>query len=512
MKLVLAFFFFTSVAAFPQKVKYNEYDKFIKQRRIELEPEIILNTDSANVFLEYRSLASTFYIILSGYGWGESMIDLNQEVIFLFSNDSTVTVQSTGIQGHTLGALSNTYHHKYFINVTDIEALSKYELIGIRKYDIEDYSDMKVSKPYAEKIRRLSSVFLEELKKAKLIYTLKYINVTDVAKYIGDSVRFCSKVFSARYFESSENKPTLLDVNASFPNQLLNIVIWDRDRKNFAGAPEVMYNNKEVCISGVVQLVSSLPRIVIRHRDQVTVKTPVRIDEVAFFVGDSVTVNGTVFTGRYVEDSANAPTLLTMGAPGAEQVFTVVIKKSDRFNFDNAPERYYTNKEINVAGRITLSNGKPQIVVHTKDQITIVKTNATSPVLANTKFSEVKQGTNTSETNNLVTEVPARFPGGKQGLIDYLSKNLVSPIVLDTGKRARVVVQFLINTDGKVSNFKIIESGGKLFDKEVIRVLQAMPRWTPKLQNGRPVAEVFTQPVTFNFTEEDAQSLPIKSF
>lgn len=512
MKLVLAFFLFSSVAAFSQKVTFNEYDKFIKQRRIELEPEVILEADSVKVSLEYRSLDSTFYMILSGYGWGGSMIDIDQEVIFLFSNDSTVTAKSTGIQGYSPGSLNNTYHHTYVISATAIEALSKYELVGIRKYNIDDYNDMTIAKPYAEKIRNLSAVFLEELKKAKFIQPLKYINVADVAKYIGDSVRFCSKVFSARYFESSANKPTLLDVNASYPNQLLSTVIWEQDRKNFAGAPELMYNNKEVCISGVVQLVNNLPQLVIRHREQIFVKTPVRLNEVAFFIGDSVTVTGTVLAGKYVEDSANAPTLLIIGDSSTGQSVTVVIEKRDRFNFDTAPERNFINKEINVTGRITLSNGKPQMVIHTKEQITIVKTNAALPAVAQTTFTDVKYITNTSEKANSSSEKPAAFPGGAQGLADFLSKNLNSPIQLDANKRTTVVVQFVVNLDGNVSNFKILKSGGKLFDKEVIRVLKAMPRWTPKLENGRPVADVLTQPVTFNFTEDDSHSQPMKSF
>ncbi|MBA2746852.1 MAG: energy transducer TonB, partial [Flavisolibacter sp.] len=48
-----------------------------------------------------------------------------------------------------------------------------------------------------------------------------------------------------------------------------------------------------------------------------------------------------------------------------------------------------------------------------------------------------------------------------------------------------------------VNTFSILQSGGKAFDAEVIRVLKKMPKWKPAIQNGRPVAVSFSQPVTF---------------
>jgi protein TonB len=56
--------------------------------------------------------------------------------------------------------------------------------------------------------------------------------------------------------------------------------------------------------------------------------------------------------------------------------------------------------------------------------------------------------------------------------------------------------------DGSISNIEIIQSGGDNYDKEVIRVLRKMPKWTPAMQNGMRVSTYFTQPVTFVGVEE----------
>lgn len=511
MKLLLCLCLFISFTALSQKVKINEYDKFIKQRRIELEPITILSSDKTKVSLSFNSIASTFYILLSGFGWGAFTVDANQEVIFLFSNDSTLSVKSTGLQTCDFGSVYNTYKHRYFITLQDVEALSQYELTGIRKYNFKDYSDMKVSKKSAVKIKKMSSVFLEELKKAKLLYTLKNIDVNNVAKHVGDSVKFCSKVFSTRYFEFSENKPTLLDVNSSYPNQLVNTVIWEQDRKNFGGPPEILYNNKEVCICGVVQLFNNMPQIVIHSREQITVKTPVSLQEVAMFTGDSITVSGKVFSGKYFSGSATAPTLLNMGLPYPDQLLTVVIENKDRKNFMEAPENYYVDKIVNVSGKVTLYNGKPQIIIRNKDQIVEVNTtNATAQIENKTSTAEYAAKISKSETT--ITDSRAEFPGGLEGFATFLQNNLKSPAELEPGEKVTVVVRFTIGADGIAQKFKIAKSAGNAFDREVLRVLKGMPKWKPKMHNGRAVEEVFTQPVTFNFVDTLSEVKPLKSF
>lgn len=123
-----------------------------------------------------------------------------------------------------------------------------------------------------------------------------------------------------------------------------------------------------------------------------------------------------------------------------------------------------------------------------------------------------------SETNippnppqNPATEEPAilespdekaEFPGGLEAWTRYLQRMLRAPEDLEAGDRKTVRVKFVVNADGEVTDAVITLSGGKEFDKEVLRVIGRMPKWKPGKQRGKPVASYFTQPVTFTVPEE----------
>lgn len=65
----------------------------------------------------------------------------------------------------------------------------------------------------------------------------------------------------------------------------------------------------------------------------------------------------------------------------------------------------------------------------------------------------------------------------------------------------RVIVKFIINKNGEVSDPVILKSGGEPFDKEAIRVINMMPKWEPGENNGQPVDSYFTIPITFRAKE-----------
>lgn len=96
----------------------------------------------------------------------------------------------------------------------------------------------------------------------------------------------------------------------------------------------------------------------------------------------------------------------------------------------------------------------------------------------------------------------AEFPGGLEAWTRYLRRMLRVPEDLEAGDRKTVRVKFVVNADGEVTDAIITLSGGKEFDKEVLRVIGRMPKWKPGKQRGKPVASYFTQPVTFTVPEE----------
>jgi protein TonB len=89
------------------------------------------------------------------------------------------------------------------------------------------------------------------------------------------------------------------------------------------------------------------------------------------------------------------------------------------------------------------------------------------------------------------------FPGGASAWMNYLNRNLQTPADLEPGDKKTVLIKFVVDADGSVTDFTVVRSGGYTFDNEVIRVLRKMPKWKPAIQNGHPVTVSFTQPVTF---------------
>jgi TonB family protein len=95
-------------------------------------------------------------------------------------------------------------------------------------------------------------------------------------------------------------------------------------------------------------------------------------------------------------------------------------------------------------------------------------------------------------------EVDPVFPGGNTALLNFLQDRVKYPKEdLDQGRSAFVVVQFIIRPNGKVSDVIILKSGGKNFDREVIRVVNTLPKFKPALIAGKPVAVYYTMPVRF---------------
>ncbi len=101
-----------------------------------------------------------------------------------------------------------------------------------------------------------------------------------------------------------------------------------------------------------------------------------------------------------------------------------------------------------------------------------------------------------------VLESNAEYPGGKEAWAAFLNRHLSTPAELEAGQKRVVMVKFAVGSDGSITQFQIIQSGGEAFDNEVIRVLKKMPKWKPAIQNGRNVSVMFTQPVTFMAFEE----------
>lgn len=95
-------------------------------------------------------------------------------------------------------------------------------------------------------------------------------------------------------------------------------------------------------------------------------------------------------------------------------------------------------------------------------------------------------------------EVAPEFPGGFNALVQFISKNLKYPKVCRELKiQGRVVVKFTVKSDGSIDNVRVSKSVDINLDKEAVRLVKSMPRWTPGTQDGKPVNVEFTLPINF---------------
>ena len=98
---------------------------------------------------------------------------------------------------------------------------------------------------------------------------------------------------------------------------------------------------------------------------------------------------------------------------------------------------------------------------------------------------------------DVVEEMPS-FPGGSAALMSYLSSNTKYPVVAqENGVQGRVIVSFVVERDGSISDVKVARSVDPSLDREAQRVVKSMPRWSPGKQNGSTVRVKYTVPVVF---------------
>ena len=102
-----------------------------------------------------------------------------------------------------------------------------------------------------------------------------------------------------------------------------------------------------------------------------------------------------------------------------------------------------------------------------------------------------------------VTETMPQFPGGQGVMMKYLAANIKYPAsAVKAKKQGRVIVSFVIQKDGSVTNARIVKSVDPELDAEALRIVKAMPNWTPGTQDGKPVNVNYTIPVVFSLYKD----------
>ena len=104
---------------------------------------------------------------------------------------------------------------------------------------------------------------------------------------------------------------------------------------------------------------------------------------------------------------------------------------------------------------------------------------------------------NPKKVYDVVEQMPS-FPGGMKAMMDYLARNIRYPANAKNDLiEGRVILQFIVDKKGRLSDVKVVKSVEPSLDAEAVRVVKSMPRWNPGMQNGKAVKVRYTLPVTF---------------
>ena len=89
------------------------------------------------------------------------------------------------------------------------------------------------------------------------------------------------------------------------------------------------------------------------------------------------------------------------------------------------------------------------------------------------------------------------YPGGTEKMFEFIADNLRWPGDDDSCIQGRVVVSFIVEKDGSLTDVKVIKSLDPAFDKEAIRVVKSMPKWEPGMWRGKPARVNYSIPIRF---------------
>jgi TonB family protein len=169
MKSWLSIFLLFSFAATAQELKRDEFDPSSNRKQLETYPVNLKLSSGTRMDVSLLADGSLFFLQLAGSGAGTGTVDSSNAAILTLDNDSLVTIKSVALQGIESKDFVNTYKHAYAISQQDLERLSRHTVRMVRKYSMNEYTDIEPDENHAANLKTLSAFFLQELDKAHLL-------------------------------------------------------------------------------------------------------------------------------------------------------------------------------------------------------------------------------------------------------------------------------------------------------------------------------------------------------
>ncbi|MBR4897480.1 MAG: TonB family protein [Prevotella sp.] len=215
-------------------------------------------------------------------------------------------------------------------------------------------------------------------------------------------------------------------------------------------------------------------------------------ENVVMGVGETDTISARIIC-LDKDDSQEAPLFIIDGKKSTkEQLLALDSKTIDHIDVlkDKAAVELYGEEGKNGV-----------VIVTTKGKKALTQGNAK---VDSTKEAEVVVAEAVDPAYEKVFDVVEQMPefiGGQAELMKFLAENVHYPeAAYKVGKQGRVIVTFIVEADGSVSNAKIVKKVSDELDAEALRVIGTMPKWKPGMQNGKAVRVKYTIPITFRLS------------
>ena len=228
--------------------------------------------------------------------------------------------------------------------------------------------------------------------------------------------------------------------------------------------------------------------------------------------GEMLAIYSSKSYGNIIQLNVSASCFQTISVNEFKNLTRKLINEQDRV----IKEYREGNQIIQLVEYATNKGDGPEILIFNEDLKNQVKsldqwfgaTPSNSRVSTGASHSKSSSGASKGEIYEVVETQP-NPPGGMQGWNRYLIENLRYPTgARRMGIEGTVVVVFVVNTDGTISDIEISRGIGGGCDEEAIRIVEGSPKWTPGMQGGKAVRARMRLPLSFLLGEEPSEAVP----
>lgn len=156
-----------------------------------------------------------------------------------------------------------------------------------------------------------------------------------------------------------------------------------------------------------------------------------------------------------------------------------------------------TGREVTLMAEFRLTDNPKELAEGQKDKRPAVPSTQDNRPAGSITTSVPEVPTDDNHLFQVVECMP-EFPGGMKRCMDFIQKEMRYPEeAKNAGIQGQVILQFIIEKDGTPAQPRIVRSVHPLLDKEALRIIRQMPKWTPGKQDGKPQRVLYTIPISF---------------